>query len=46
MTDRENVSTKIAISDVTLDASIYPRENIDHKRVSIFAENIRDGFYI
>jgi ParB/RepB/Spo0J family partition protein len=44
MTVRDNVSTKIAISDVILDESIYPRENIDHKRVSIFAENIRDGF--
>jgi len=26
-----------------LDESIYPREKIDHKRVSIFAENLRDG---
>ncbi|MBC8441740.1 MAG: ParB N-terminal domain-containing protein [Deltaproteobacteria bacterium] len=43
MTIRDNVSTKVAISDVTLDESIYPRENIDHKRVSIFAENLRDN---
>ncbi|RLB93033.1 MAG: transcriptional regulator [Deltaproteobacteria bacterium] len=35
---------KVAISDVILDESIYPREKIDHKRVSIFAENLRDGF--
>ena len=44
MTIRDNVSTKVATSDVSLDESIYPRENIDHKRVSIFAQNLRDNF--
>jgi len=34
----------IATSDITLDESIYPRETIDHKRVSLFAENLRDHF--
>ncbi len=38
------VSQKVAIFDVILDESIYPREKIDHKRVSIFAENLRDNF--
>jgi len=40
----KDVLTKIRISDIFLDESIYPRENIDHKRISIFVENIRDGF--
>ena len=40
----KEVSAKIPISDVFLDESIYPRENIDHKRVGIFEENLRDGF--
>ena len=35
---------KIPISDIVLDESIYPRERIDRKRVSLFAENMRDGF--
>ena len=34
---------KIALSDIILDETIYPREKIDQKRVGIFAENIRDG---
>jgi DNA modification methylase len=34
---------KIQVSAIFLDESIYPRENIDHKRVGIFAENLRDG---
>ena len=38
MTIRNNVGDKIAILDVTLDESIYPREKIDHKRVHIFSE--------
>jgi len=37
-------TTKIAISDIVLDESIYPRDRIDQKRVGIFAANIRDGF--
>ncbi len=40
----EKISDKVATSNVTLDESIYPREKIDHKRVGIFAENLRDGF--
>lgn len=34
----------IKIEDIVLDNSIYPRINIDHKRVSMFEENMRDGF--
>jgi hypothetical protein len=34
----------IKIEDILLDYSIYPRSNIDHKRVSLFEENMRDGF--
>jgi hypothetical protein len=40
----KDVSAKILISDIFLDESIYPRENVDHKRIGIFAENLRDGF--
>ena len=40
----EKATTKIAISDIVLDESIYPRDRIDQKRVGIFAANIRDGF--
>ncbi|MEA3417328.1 MAG: DNA methyltransferase [Thermodesulfobacteriota bacterium] len=35
---------KIPISSIIFDEDIYPRKGIDHKRVGIFAENIRDGF--
>ena len=34
----------INISDIVLDKRIYPRSGIDHKRVSMFEENMRDGF--
>ena len=34
----------IKIEDIVLDSSIYPRISIDHKRVSMFEENMRDGF--
>ncbi|MBN1276983.1 MAG: ParB N-terminal domain-containing protein, partial [Deltaproteobacteria bacterium] len=34
----------IKIEDIVLDSSIYPRNSIDHKRVSMFEENMRDGF--
>jgi len=44
MATREKQSVNIATSDVTLDASIYPRETIDHRRVNIFAENLREDF--
>lgn len=33
----------IKITDIVLDKSIYPRSGIDHKRVSMFEENMRDG---
>ena len=33
----------VKISDIVLDKSIYPRNGIDHKRVSMFEENMRDG---
>ncbi len=39
-----DVRVKVLVSDVFLDESIYPRENIDHKRIGIFEENLRDGF--
>jgi len=35
---------KRSINAVILDEAIYPRKGIDHRRVGIFAENIRDGF--
>jgi hypothetical protein len=35
---------EIPISSIILDEDIYPRKGIDHKRVGMFAENIRDGF--
>ena len=34
----------IKITDIILDNSIYPRNSVDHKRVSMFEENMRDGF--
>lgn len=34
----------IQIENIILDKSIYPRSSIDHKRVSMFEENMRDGF--
>ena len=37
-------TTTIPISSIILDEDIYPRKSIDPKRVSIFAENFRDGF--
>ena len=40
----KDVSAKILISDIFLDESIYPRENIDYKRIGIFEKNLRDGF--
>ncbi|MBU0465249.1 MAG: ParB N-terminal domain-containing protein, partial [Proteobacteria bacterium] len=40
----KDVLVKIRTSDIFLDESIYPRENIDHKRIGIFVENLRDGF--
>jgi hypothetical protein len=37
-------TSKIPISSIVLDEDIYPRKGIDHRRVGMFAENIRDGF--
>jgi len=37
-------TTTIPISSIILDEDIYPRKGIDHRRVGMFAENIRDGF--
>ena len=39
-----NETTTIPISSIILDESIYPRKSIDHRRVGMFAEHIRDGF--
>ena len=33
----------IKTADIVLDKRIYPRSGIDHKRVSMFEENMRDG---
>jgi hypothetical protein len=35
--------TQIPVSSIILDETIYPRKGIDHRRVGMFAENIRDG---
>jgi biotin operon repressor len=35
---------EILVSSIILDEDIYPRKGIDHRRVGMFAENIRDGF--
>jgi hypothetical protein len=37
-------TTQIPVSSIILDETIYPRKGIDHRRVGIFSENIRDGF--
>ncbi|NLD36429.1 MAG: ParB N-terminal domain-containing protein, partial [Desulfatiglans sp.] len=39
-----NKTATVKIEDIILDNSIYPRGSIDHKRVSMFEENMRDGF--
>ena len=36
----------VSISQIILDEDIYPREGVYPKRVSMFAENMRDGFEI
>jgi len=36
--------TKIPISSIIFEEDIYPRSGVSLKRVSMFAENIRDGF--
>jgi hypothetical protein len=35
---------QIPVSSIILDEEIYPRKGIDHRRVDIFSENLRDGF--
>jgi len=40
----QRVTARIPISSIILDEDIYPRKGIDHRRVGMFAENIRDGF--
>jgi len=34
----------VPIANIILDEAIYPRKAIDHKRVAMFADNLRDGF--
>ena len=34
----------VKTDDIVPDKNIYPRDSIDHKRVSMFEENMRDGF--
>jgi hypothetical protein len=36
----------VPITQIILDEDIYPREEVSLKRVSMFAENMRDGFEI
>ncbi len=36
--------SKVPITKIIFDEEIYPRIRIDHKRVSMFADNLRDGF--
>jgi hypothetical protein len=36
----------VPITQIILDEDIYPREGVSLKRVSMFAENMRDGFEI
>jgi len=38
-----NKKTNISLSEIIFDKSIYPRFQIDRKRVDIFIENIKDG---
>jgi len=36
----------VPITQIILDEEIYPRSGVYPKRVSMFAENMRDGFEI
>jgi len=38
------LTTEIPITSIFLDEDIYHRKGIDHRRVGMFTENIRDGF--
>ena len=44
MAQMSSALTTISMSDLVLDKEIYPRNAIDHRRVDMFAENMRDGF--
>jgi len=44
MAQMSSALTTISMSDLILDKEIYPRNAIDHRRVNMFAENMRDGF--
>ena len=44
MAQMSSAITTISMSDLVLDKEIYPRNAIDHRRVDMFAENMRDGF--
>ncbi len=44
MVQMSSALTTISTSDLVLDKEIYPRNAIDHRRVDMFAENMRDGF--
>jgi len=37
-------TTRLPIASIFLDEDIYPRKGIDHRRVGMFADNIRDDF--
>jgi hypothetical protein len=39
-----NSPSFIPINNLVLDDEIYPRSGIDHRRVQMFADNLRDGF--
>ncbi|MGD9159082.1 MAG: ParB N-terminal domain-containing protein [Desulfobacteraceae bacterium] len=38
-----NKKKTVKIENIVIDRSIYPRNSIDHKRVAMFEENMRDG---
>jgi len=40
----DNSPSIIPVTDIILDNNIYPRSAIDHRRVNLFTENLRDGF--
>ena len=41
----QRATTRIPIFSIILDEDIYPLKRINHRRVGMFAENIRDGFF-
>ncbi len=44
MAQMSSALTTILMSDLVMDKEIYPRNVIDHRRVDMFSENMRDGF--